>query len=79
MLRSIIEKSETGCRNRTLKESKFIDGEASANSETGEGSRSTRLKEPLWALSFRCPGIWLARLYGTWSIKTAGEVLKEAL
>ena len=29
MLRSIIEKSETGCRNRTLKESKFIDGEAS--------------------------------------------------
>ena len=30
MSRSIIEKSETGCRNKTLKESKVIDGQASA-------------------------------------------------
>lgn len=30
MSRSIIEKSEARCRNRILKESKVIDGEASA-------------------------------------------------
>lgn len=24
-----------------------------------EGSMSTRSKEPLWSLSFRCPGVWL--------------------
>lgn len=30
MSRSIIEKSEAGCRKRILKESKAIDGEASA-------------------------------------------------